>query len=115
MDVKQVLTGKLPLQTETSFFILANVLDIFMTYILLINGAIEANPLANFILQRWGFHAMIVFKLVIVVVVCIIAQLIATRNVKTARFLLVTGSVLVGLVVAYSMNLYWLNFRVIQL
>jgi hypothetical protein len=114
MDIKHVLTGRLPLQTETSFFILANVLDVFLTYMLLVNGAIEANPFANFVLERWGFHAMMIFKLLIVAVVCIIAQLIATRRIRTARFLLVFGTILVGLVVAYSMNLYWTHYRVIQ-
>lgn len=111
MDIRRVFSSELPLQTETSFFILANVLDVFMTYILIINGAIESNPLANYFLERWGFHAMLVFKLVIVALVCFIAQLIATKRIKTARFLLITGTLLVAAVVVYSMNLYWVNYR----
>lgn len=111
MDIRRVFSGELPLQTETSFFILANVLDVFLTYMLLINGAIESNPFANYFLDRWGFHAMMIFKLVIVTLVCFIAQLIATKRIKTARFLLITGTLLVAAVVVYSINLYWLNYR----
>jgi hypothetical protein len=110
MEVKKIFQGNLPLQTETNFFILANVLDVYMTYLLLRHGAIEANPLANQILQQWGFNAMVWFKLVIVAVVCIIAQLIATRRTRTARGLLFFGTLLVGAVVVYSMGLFITHF-----
>ena len=110
MDVKQILKGELPLQTETNFFILVNVLDVFMTYILLINGAMEANPLANYVLLRWGFVGLISFKLLIVAAVCIIAQLIATRRLGTAQFLLIIGSLIVSAVVVYSVRLYYFHF-----
>ena len=46
------ITRKLPLQDQTTFFILINSLDIFMTYVLISLGAIEANPVANYFLQR---------------------------------------------------------------
>ena len=45
----------LPLQDETATFILVNVLDIFVTYLLLSIGGTEANPIARFFLYRWGF------------------------------------------------------------
>lgn len=92
----------LPLQTPTNFFILFNVLDIFWTGMLFRFGAIEANPFANYVLQRWGFSGMIAFKLIIVAFVCFIAQVIALQKPNTAKFLLWAGTVLVGLVVAYS-------------
>ena len=102
---------ELPLQDETSYFILANVLDIVLTYLLLRSGAIEANPLADFVYQRWGFTGMIAFKMLIVAAVCVLAQVIAMRNRSRARFVLVLGTVIVGLVVAYSMLLYSRHYR----
>ncbi len=100
------LTRKLPLQDETTVFILVNVLDIFMTYILLRFGAIEANPIANFFLHRFGFNGMIFFKLAITAGVCVIAQVIAAESIAKAKGLLAVGTLLVGLVVAYSTYLF---------
>lgn len=102
---------ELPLQDETSYFILANVLDIVLTFLLLRSGAIEANPLADFVYQIWGFNGMIAFKMLIVAAVCVLAQIIALRNRSRARFVLVAGTIIVGLVVAYSMLLYYQHYR----
>jgi len=96
------MTRKLPLRDETTYFILINSLDIFMTYVLIRLGAIEANPIANFFLQRYRFNGLIFFKLVIVACVCVIAQIIAAKSVRKGRNLLNFGSLLVGAVVAYS-------------
>lgn len=100
------LTRKLPLQDQTTIFILVNVLDIFMTYILLRFGAIEANPIANFFLARFGFNGMIFFKLTITAGVCVIAQLIAVESIAKAKGLLAVGTLLVGSVVVYSTYLF---------
>ncbi len=99
-------TRKLPLQDETTFFIFVNVLDIFMTYILLTFGAIEANPIANFFLLRFGFNGMICFKLAITAGVCVIAQIIAAESIAKAKGLLALGTIVVGAVVAYSTYLF---------
>lgn len=100
------LTRKLPLQDETTLFILVNVLDIFMTYSLLRFGAIEANPIANYFLHRFGFNGMIFFKLAITAGVCVIAQIIATQSIAKAQTLLRLGTLLVGAVVMYSIYLF---------
>lgn len=92
----------LPLQSETNYFILVNVLDIVMTNILLRMNAMESNPFAKWVLDRWGFVGMIAFKLIIVAVVCIIAQFVATRNLPRAKQLLYLGTAIVGAVVLYS-------------
>ncbi|MDB4766720.1 DUF5658 family protein [bacterium] len=105
-----LLTRKLPLQDETTYFILVNVLDIFMTYALLRFGAIEANPIARFFLHRFGFNGMIAFKLVVTACVCVIAQLIATQSIAKAKSLLALGTLIVGAVVTYSFFLFVNNF-----
>ena len=99
-------TRKLPLQDQTTYFILVNVFDIFMTYVLLRFGAIEANPIANFFLDRFGFNGMVFFKLAITAGVCVIAQIIALQSIPKAKGLLVLGTLVVGLVVIYGMYLF---------
>jgi hypothetical protein len=93
---------QLPLQSETSYFILINVLDIIFTNALLRSHAIEANPLANYFLKHWGFPGMIAFKLALVAGVCLVTQLIAVQNLKRAKQVLTIGCGIVGLVVGYS-------------
>jgi hypothetical protein len=101
-----LFSRQLPLQNETTVFILINVFDIFMTYILLRFGAIEANPIANYFFQLWNFPGMIAFKLVIVAFVCVIAQFVALKKPHSARFLLIVGTLLTGAVVVYSAFLF---------
>lgn len=93
---------QLPLQSETSYFILINVFDIICTNVLLRSHAIEANPLANYFLKHWGFPGMIAFKLALVAGVCLITQMIAVHHLKRAKQVLTIGCGIVGLVVAYS-------------
>ena len=93
---------QLPLQSETSYFILINVLDIISTNALLRSHAIEANPLANYFLKHWGFPGMIAFKLGLVAGVCMVTQMIAVYHLKRAKQVLTIGCGIVGLVVAYS-------------
>ena len=93
---------QLPLQSETSYFILVNVLDIVFTNILLRMHHMESNPIANYILIHWGFRGMIVFKLFLVACVCLITQLIAVHHIRRARQTLYFGTVIVSTVVAYS-------------
>ena len=102
---KWMFTHQLPLQTETTTFIFVSVLDIFMTYILMHFGAIEANPIANFFFSRWNIRGLIGFKLIIVSVVCLIAQAIVATRPRTARGLLVAGTLITGAVVVYSIRL----------
>ena len=101
---------QLPLQNETTVFILVNVLDIFMTHRLLSLGGIEANPIANFFIRRWGFNGAIGFKLILAATVCVIAQVVATKKLNTAKRLLIVGTLIVSCVVIYSVGLYMKHF-----
>ena len=92
---------QLPLQSETSYFILVNVLDIVFTNILLRMHAMESNPIANYVFIHSGFHGMIAFKLLLVAFVCLITQLIAVHHMRRARQTLYLGTAIVGAVVVY--------------
>ena len=102
---------KLPLETETCFFIFANALDVFMTYVLLNHSPEfqESNQVANYFLAKYGFRGMIYFKFALVAFVTVIAQVIAITRPRTARWLLIVGTVIVGGVVIYSSYL-WVRF-----
>lgn len=103
--LRHLLTGELPLQNEVTLFILVGVLDIFMTYMLLRLGAVEANPFARFFLVRWGFNGLIAFKMTTIALVTVLAQIIAQFKMSTAKKLLGYGTLVVGIVVVYSVFL----------
>lgn len=100
-------TRKLPLETATCVFILVSAFDVFMTYILLnMDNFRESNGIANLILTKFGFRGMVYFKFFVVFVVVIISQIIATRQIRTARRLLYIGSFITLCVVIYSVYLF---------
>ncbi|WP_437204349.1 DUF5658 family protein [Planctomicrobium sp. SH664] len=104
---RSLFLSQLPLERETSFFILANVLDFFMTYLLLWTGHFkESNPFAAYFLNHWGpIKGMLLFKLCLVTFVCLIAQIVAVKQLRSARFLLLLSTAITAGVVLYSLVL----------
>lgn len=97
---------KLPLESETSLYILVSTLDILMTWILLYRGGfVEANPVARFFLEGWGLKGFVGFKFALVCLVCVIAQVIAITRQDIARRILLLGTLVVAVVVIYSFTL----------
>ena len=70
---------RLPLETETCFFIFVNALDVFITYVLLNHSPQfqESNQVANYFLTRFGFRGMIYFKFALVTFVWFVASMSA--------------------------------------
>jgi len=113
---RSLFTRPLPLQNETTLFILASSLDVFMTWIAIYStadftyGINESNPVAAYFLNRWGAKGLVGFKFAVVAFVCVITQLIALKDEKPAKYVLNLGSIIVALVVLYSFSL-WLQFQ----
>lgn len=103
---------RLPLEHETALFVLVNVLDFATTYYMLMHrdtgdvSFFESNPVARYFLHHWGVRGLLWFKMAVVAFVCVIAQIVATRKITTARLLLVTGTIVVSIVVVYSLRLF---------
>lgn len=105
-----IFRGKLPLESETTWYVLLSVLDVVLTYLLLRQSAnpearvrlYESNPVARWVLNHYGMRGMIGFKFVLVAAVAVIAQVVATRRPEWARYLLYFACVAVGAVVVYS-------------
>jgi hypothetical protein len=102
------------LQRESALFLMTSALDVFMTYILLKSSGenpegphfYESNPVTGFILYSWGLTSVIYFKFLMVAVVEVIAQIIAAKQIDTARRVLEFGTLIVGCVVIYSLMLF---------
>lgn len=105
---------KIPLETETAWFVLASALDFAMTYIMLLHPEIqfvESNPIALFFINHWGIKGLLCFKLGIVAIVALICQVIARENYQLARKVLFAGTAIVSTVVVYSIFLHQMTTR----
>ena len=101
------LTGRLPLENETVWFLLVSALDVFMTYLLIRQpGYTEANPIAKYFINHWGIKGMVYFKFGMVAFICVITQIIARTREEIARKVLQFATVVVTGVVIYSLMLY---------
>ena len=108
--LRKIVGGELPLETETCRFVLTSLLDLFMTFLLLYfsnrgmmrNVVFESNPIAQYFISGWGTLGLIWFKLAMVTIIVLVAQVIATKRPVVARFVLNGATLFVGSVVAYS-------------
>jgi hypothetical protein len=66
---------------------------------------VESNPVAQWVLVRWGIQGLAVFKLAMTAVVVVIAEFIGKTRPQTARLLLTGGILVVGGVVIYTVKL----------
>ena len=89
---------------------LASLLDLFMTFLLLYfsnrgmmrNIVVESNPVADYFIRGWGTMGLVWFKLAMVTVIVLVAQVIAIKRSTIAKLVLNGATVFVGGVVAYS-------------
>jgi hypothetical protein len=107
---RKIVGGELPLETETCRFVLTSLLDLFMTFLLLYfsnrgmmrNVVVESNPVARYFISGWGTLGLVWFKIGMVTLIVLVAQIIATRRPSVAQFTLNGATLFVGSVVAYS-------------
>lgn len=99
----------IPLEVETSLFVLASAMDFMMTWLLLnYQGGgdhiefVESNFVARYFLYSWGFNGLIGFKIATVSFVALICQIIARRRIDVARRLLQFATAAAMMVVVYS-------------
>ncbi len=109
--MERTARSKLPLDTETFRFTLVSTLDIVMTYLVIryseqghTSAMIgEGNPLPAYFIDRWGMPGMVGFKFLLVSFVVAISQIVYRFSRVKARFMLNFGTVLVAVVVLYSL------------
>ncbi|NNJ27166.1 DUF5658 family protein [Alienimonas chondri] len=97
---------QLPLESETTAFLLTAFLDILLTYLLLASGQFrESNAIADYFIAGWGVKGMVWFKMALAAFICTLAQIIATKNLRMGRFVMLLGTAVTGAVVIYSVTL----------
>lgn len=88
-------------------FAFFSLLDLTFTGFLLTDPSFfETNPIANWVLQNWGFGGMAFYKTSMVSLAFGIALVIKKESILVATRLMAVASFVVGLVVAYSFVLF---------
>jgi hypothetical protein len=111
----QRLTELFPLPQETLILFVASSLDVVMTYSLLTRGDggfTESNPFARYFLDRWGMTGMAYFKGAMTLLVCFITQIVARKNELLAKRVLELATVIIVVVVIYSVNLHFRHHQI---
>ena len=111
--LRKIVGGELLLETETCRFVLISLLDLFMTFLLLYfsnrgmmrNVVVESNPVARYFISGWGTLGLVWFKIVMVTLIVLATQVVATRRPAVAQLVLNGATLFVGSVVAYSVLL----------
>ena len=96
------LERKIVLEEETAVFILVNFADIVLTAYTFSYGGWEVNALAAWIIRRFGIVGLAFYKFALVTFVVLVCQFIYSSHPKTARWLLIAGSICYGLLAAYE-------------
>jgi len=89
-----------PLEHESCVFLLVNLADVVATaWLTHAGGFREANRIAVWVLQHWGWRGLLAYKFGLVAIICLLAQAIARRRPDTARQLLNGASILFAVIV----------------
>jgi len=107
---ERTLTRQLPLEEESAVFILVNFADVVLTGLAFRFGAREVNIAAKWVLHRFGLSGMVIYKFALVTFVLLVCQYIYPTHPKTARAVLLTGSVAYGLLVVAVTAALFINF-----
>lgn len=84
------------------WFVFLSTMDVLMTFVVLWFGGSEANTLANWVLQKWGFAGMTIFKFVLVTFVISLCEVVGRRDPGAGRLLIRAGLVLTCVPVALA-------------
>ncbi len=95
-------TKDLILAQEYLAFLLLNLFDLFLTGYIFKHHGMEANGIALWVLHRYGLLGFAVFKFLLVTVLVIICEVIATHKLKSARMVILLGCFVYGFVVIYE-------------
>ncbi len=95
MDATRARRSSPALTLWLALFVLLNIGDLVSTYLALGVGMREGNPLMSTLLQRYGFWALIVYKLGVIVVVSVGVVLLRRYHPRLAQVTLFVCNALV--------------------
>jgi len=99
---------RLAMPAETLALVMVNVADVFLTWAIIVDptmGGFESNRIAAFWLEVAGLPGMVAYKFVLLGFTLVICEVIHKHKPVLARRLMTLLSVIVGVVICYSLTL----------
>ena len=91
------------------WFVFFSAIDVMLTWAILAHGGEEANPIAEFVITRWGLPGAIAFKFSLMIFVIIICETVGSRNDRSGGRLAVLAVIISVLPVVFSFGLLVLH------
>ncbi|MFK7790643.1 MAG: DUF5658 family protein [Phycisphaeraceae bacterium] len=85
--LKHLLTRHMRYPNSYAWLLLVSSMDIMMTWVILLFGGAEVNPLARWIIDHYGLPGMIVYKFALIVFFICICEIVGTLRDRTGRLL----------------------------
>lgn len=90
-------------------FVLLNLADLISTFVGLQSGLHEGNPLMSALLSRYGFSALVLYKLIVIAAVAVGVRMLRSFRISVARVTIVICNLLVLAVVVANVAQYFLR------
>lgn len=87
------------------WFVFFSALDVMLTWAILAYGGTEGNPIAEFVITRWGLPGAIAFKFSLMIFVIIICETVGRVNDRSGGRLAVLAVIISVLPVVFSFGL----------
>lgn len=84
------------------WFVFLSTMDVLMTFIVLWFGGRETNGVANWVLQRFGFVGITLFKFALVIVVIVLCEIVGRKDERAGLLLIRAGIVITCVPVAIA-------------
>jgi len=111
-EPKLISVPEMRYQTSYILFVFVSSMDIMLTWLILLRGGSEVNPIAKLVIDAWGLPGAIGFKFALTLFVIISCEVVGRKRDRLGRALIIIGIVISGFPVVWSLTLltaHWLN------
>ena len=89
------------------WLLLFSALDVMLTWVILLFGGAEANPVAERVIDRWGLNGMIIYKFALIVFFITICEVVGSLRENTGWVLSRISVMIAAVPVVWALFLLW--------
>ena len=109
-EPKLISVPEMRYQTSYILFVFVSSMDIMLTWLILLRGGSEVNPIAKMVIDAWGLPGAIGFKFALTLFVIISCEVVGRKRDRLGRALITAGILISGFPVVWSLTLLTLHW-----
>ena len=109
-EPKLISVPEMRYQTSYILFVFVSSMDIMLTWLILLRGGSEVNPIAKLVIDAWGLPGAIGFKFALSLFVIISCEVVGRKRDRLGRALITAGILISGFPVVWSLTLLTLHW-----